>query len=64
MKERLKFRIAMLTYKAWHPLVVLVLIYCKRKCIITDAQLYEITAMLDRTQKHFAIEKASRHCLP
>lgn len=63
MKEKLKFKIAMITYRAWHPLVFMVLSHCYRKNVIDSNQLHEILAKLDRTQEHFALEKASKHSL-
>lgn len=64
MSERFKYWVAKVTYRAWHPLVVIVLMHCYRSHIVTSEQLHEILAKLDRTQPHYALRKAYKRCLP
>jgi hypothetical protein len=51
------YRVAMFTYKAWHPLVCSVVSRCKTEGIITEAQYYSLSATLDRTQTHCLLKK-------
>lgn len=64
MKNRLIYALAMLTYRAWHPLVNMVLSHCQRRGIINDAQWHEIAARLDRTQVHCCLRQAAMRALP
>ena len=64
MKERIKYMIASMTYRAWHPLVIIVLAHCHRQRVITCEQWYSISAMLDRTQpRYYALKMAANHTL-
>lgn len=64
MKNRLIYWLAMATYGAWHPLVVMVLNHCQRRRIINNAQWNEIAARLDRTHVHCCLRQAAMRALP
>ena len=62
--DRVRYWTLMLTYPVWHQVVVSILIYAKRKHTISDHQMYEVLAMLDRTQSHNVLKPAAYRWLP
>jgi len=60
----IRYRVLMVFYPVWHRVVVSILSYAKRTHIISDHQLYEVLALMDRTQSHNVLQKAAHRCLP
>jgi hypothetical protein len=58
-----KYKLAMLTYSCWHPLIFKALVFAENRGIIDTRQWYKLAALLDRTQVHFVLKKASTNSL-